>query len=79
VLGAANFHGSNVFEELVDTLELIKHPGEGRPRKRPAKPHVGKGYNAGKCRQALRRRGIKSRVESGRVRRAASGWGDTGG
>ena len=61
MLTAANVHDSNVFEELVDTIELIKRP-KGRPRKRPAKLHADKGYDAKKCRQALRRRGIKSRI-----------------
>lgn len=62
VLTSANLHDSNVFEELVDAIEPIKRPGGGRPRKRPAKLHADKGYDAEKCRKALRKRGIKSRI-----------------
>jgi transposase len=62
VLTAANVHDSNVFEDLVDAIEPIKHPGRGRPRKRPTKLHADKGYDAKKCRQALRKRGVKSRI-----------------
>jgi transposase len=62
VLTAANIHDSTVFEEAVDAIEPIKAPGRGRPRKRPEKLHADKGYDAKKCRQALRKRGIKSRI-----------------
>jgi transposase len=62
ILTAANVHDSNVFEDLVDAVEPIKRPGRGRPRKRPGKLHADKGYDAKKCRKALRRRGIKSRI-----------------
>ncbi|MCA1730264.1 MAG: IS5 family transposase, partial [Actinobacteria bacterium] len=58
VLTGANVHDSNIFEELVDAIEPIKRPGRGRPRKL----HAGKAYDAKKCRQALRKRGIKSRI-----------------
>ena len=34
----------------------------GRPRKRPAKLHGDKGYDYPRCRRALRRRGITSRI-----------------
>jgi transposase len=61
ILTAANVHDSNVFEELVDSIEPIKRP-RGRPRKRPKKLHADKGYDAKKCRATLRRRGIKSRI-----------------
>ncbi len=62
LLTAANVHDSTVFEELMDALEPIKHPGRGRPRKRPDKLHADKAYDAEKCRKALRKRGIKSRI-----------------
>jgi transposase len=62
VLTAANVHDSTVFEELVDAIEPIKRSGRGRPRKRPEKLHADKGYDAKKCRKALRKRGIKSRI-----------------
>ncbi len=62
MLTAANVHDSTVFEELVDAIEPIKRSGRGRPRKRPEKLHADKGYDAKKCRKALRKRGIKSRI-----------------
>ena len=63
-LTAANVHDSKVFEDLVDAIEPIRRPaGEpGRPRKRPEKLHADKGYDFPRCRKALRRRGIKSRI-----------------
>ncbi len=62
MLTAANVHDSTVFEVLMDALEPIKHPGRGRPRKRPDKLHADKAYDAKKCRKGLRKRGIKSRI-----------------
>src|SRR5215207_4134169 len=62
VLTAANIHDSTVFEEAVDANEPIKGPGGGRPRKRPEKLNADKGYDAKKCRKALRKRRIKSRI-----------------
>ena len=61
-LTAPNAHDSKVFEELLDGIEPIKHPGRGRPRKRPEKLHADKGYDFPRCRKALRRRGIKGRI-----------------
>jgi transposase len=61
VLSAANVHDSMVFEELIDAVEPIKRP-RGRPRKRPEKLHADKAYDDKKCKGALRRRGIKSRI-----------------
>ena len=34
----------------------------GRPRRRPAKLHLDKGYDYPRCRRALRRRGITPRI-----------------
>ncbi len=62
LLTAANVHDSKVFEELVDAVEPIKHPGKGRPRKRPEKLHADKAYDFRRCRDALRRRGITPRI-----------------
>jgi transposase len=62
VLTAANVHDSKVFEELVDAVGPIKRPGRGRPRKRPEKLHADKAYDYLRCREVLRRRGIKSRI-----------------
>ena len=62
MLTAANINDSTVFEEAVDATEPIKGPGGGRPRKRPEKLNADKGYDAKKCRKALRKRRIKSRI-----------------
>ncbi len=62
VLTAANVHDSKVFEELLDAVGPIKRPGRGRPRKRPEKLHADKAYDYPRCREILRRRGIKSRI-----------------
>jgi transposase len=61
VLTAANIHDSKCFEELLDAVEPIKCP-LGRTRKRPEKLHANKAYDAKRCRKALRKRGIKSRI-----------------
>jgi IS5 family transposase len=62
MLSAANIHDSMVFEELINAVEPIKRPGRGRPRKCPQKLHADKAYDDKKCKGALRRRGIKSRI-----------------
>lgn len=51
-----------VFEELLDSIEPIKRPGRGRPRKRPEKLHADKAYDDKKCAQALKKRGINRRI-----------------
>jgi transposase len=61
LLTAANVHDSKVFEELVDSVMPIKGK-RGRPRKRPDKLHADKGYDYPRCRQTLRKRGIKARI-----------------
>ena len=50
-----------VFEELIDAIEPVKRP-RGRPRKRPQKLHADKAYDDKKCKGALRKRSIKSRI-----------------
>jgi transposase len=60
-LTAANVHDSMVFEELIDAIAPIKRP-RGRPRKRPQKLHADKAYDDKKCKGALRRRRIKTRI-----------------
>ena len=79
MLTAANVHDSMAFEELIDAVEPIKGPGRGRPRKRPEKVHADKAYDDKKCKGALRRRGIKSRIARKGIERAARSWGDTAG
>jgi len=48
----------------VDAVPPIKGPcgRPGRPRKRPAKLHLDKGYDYPRCRRELRRRGITPRI-----------------
>ena len=60
-LTGAQVHDSKVLEHLVDGIEPVKGR-TGRPRKRPEKLHADKGYDFPRCRQALRKRGIKARI-----------------
>ena len=64
MLTGANVHDSKVLEEAVDAIEPTFRPlgKPGRPRKRPAKLHADKGYDFPRCREALRKRGIKARI-----------------
>jgi hypothetical protein len=61
---AANTHDSMLLEAVVDAVPPIKGPRgrPGRPRKRPTKLHLDKGYDYPRCRRALRRRGITPRI-----------------
>jgi IS5 family transposase len=59
---AANVHDSKVLEEAVDAISPIRKPRRGRPRKRPKKLHADKAYDFPRCREALRKRGITSRI-----------------
>jgi transposase len=63
-LSAANVHDSRLLEPLIDALPSVWRPvGEpGRPRRRPAKLHADKAYDADVHRRALRRRGITPRI-----------------
>jgi hypothetical protein len=60
-LSAANTHDSLLLEAMVDAVPPVKGP-RGRPRKRPAKFHLDKGYDYPRCRRTLRRRGITPRI-----------------
>jgi len=60
-LSAANTHDSLLLEQVVDAVPPVKGP-RGRPRRRPAKLHLDKGYDYPRCRRALRRRGITPRI-----------------
>jgi hypothetical protein len=63
---AANVHDSKVLEEkTVDAISPIRKPSGGRPRKRPVKLHADKGYDFPRCREALRKRGIKPHASLG--------------
>ncbi len=61
---AANVHDSKMLEETVDAIRPVSgaRGRPGRPRKRPGKLHADKGYDSSRCREALRKRGIKSRI-----------------
>jgi transposase len=63
-LSAANTHDSVLLEAMVDAVAPVKGPRgrPGRPRRRPAKLHLDKGYDYPRCRRALRRRGICPRI-----------------
>jgi IS5 family transposase len=63
-LSAANTHDSMLLEQVVDAVVPVKGPRgrPGRPRKRPAKLHLDKGYDYPRCRRALRARGITPRI-----------------
>jgi len=60
-LTAANRPDQTVFAALLESVAPIKRP-RGRPRRRPAKLHADKGYDAPACRAYLRRRGIAARI-----------------
>jgi transposase len=60
-LSGANIPDGKMMEVTVDAVEPIRRPC-GRPRKRPAKLHADKAYDAAALRQALRRRGITPRI-----------------
>jgi transposase len=53
-----------LLEAMVDAVAPIRGPRgrPGRPRKRPAKLHLDKGYDYPRCRRALRRRGVTPRI-----------------
>jgi len=61
---AANVHDSKMLEEAVDAIRPIRgaRGRPGRPRKRPGKLHADKGYDFSRCREALRKRGMKARI-----------------
>jgi len=63
-LSAANAHDATQLLPLVDAIPPIIGPRgrAGRPRKRPAKLHADKAYDASVLRRALRARGIMPRI-----------------
>ena len=63
-LSAANAHDATHLLPLVDAIPPIVGPRgkPGRPRKRPAKLHADKAYDAAEKRRALRSRGITPRI-----------------
>ncbi|UCQ49402.1 IS5 family transposase [Edwardsiella ictaluri] len=57
LVSGANRHDPIMFEPLLDAL-----PALAGPRYRPDKRHADKGYDFRRCRDYLRRRGIKARI-----------------
>jgi transposase len=54
LVSPANTHDSRLLVPLVDRV--------GRPRRRPARLYADKAYDFGRCRRALRERGIGARI-----------------
>jgi IS5 family transposase len=63
-ISGSNVHDSKQLDVTVDAIAPLGLPGKyrGRPRQRPVKLHADKGYDNARCRRALRRRGIISRI-----------------
>ncbi|ACR68723.2 transposase, IS4 family protein [Edwardsiella ictaluri 93-146] len=61
LVSGANRHDPIMFEPLLDVLPALAGK-RGRPRYRPDKLHADKGYDFRRCRDYLRRRGIKARI-----------------
>ena len=61
---AANVNEGTVLERLIDAIPPLRRPRgrPGRPRRRPAKLHADKAYDARCHRDALRRRHITPRI-----------------
>lgn len=66
-LSAANTHDSKMMVATLDAIPAVRGR-RGRPRRRPTKAHLDKGYDYPQCRRALRRRGIESSQRLGRYR-----------
>jgi transposase len=60
-LTSAHVHDSKMFEELIDSIALVRGK-RGRPHRRPEKLHADKGYDYPRCRRFLRKRGIQARI-----------------
>ena len=60
-ISAANVHDSRMMEQTIDAIPAIRGR-RGRPRRRPDKAHLDKGYDYERCRRALRQRRIIDRI-----------------
>ena len=61
LVSAANTHDSRLLVALVDRVGPVR--GRiGRPRRRPERLDADKAYDFGRCRRALRKRGIRARI-----------------
>jgi transposase len=61
LVSAANTHDSRLLVALVDRVGPVRGR-VGRPRRRPARLYADKAYDFGRCRRALRKRGISARI-----------------
>ncbi len=57
-----NVNDCQLFETMLDAIQVLKKGGRGRPQRRPAKADADKGYDFRKCRAACRKRGIILRI-----------------
>lgn len=58
VLSEGQVSDSKMLEPTLDAIRVPRQ-GKGRPRKRPSKMRLDKGYSYARCRQALRRRKLR--------------------
>jgi len=68
VLTAGQVHESTQLEPVLDAIRVPRR--RGRPRKRPGRLVADKGYSYRRCRQTLRRRGIRHVIPERRDQRA---------
>jgi IS5 family transposase len=61
VVSAANANDATMLEAVLDDIPAIRMP-TGRRHCRPGKVHADKGYDHRRCRDYLRRRGIRPRI-----------------
>ena len=61
VVSEGHRNDSNYLEAALDGVHVPRR-GKGRPRKRPCRLLLDKGYSFAKCRQLLRRRGVKHQI-----------------
>jgi Transposase DDE domain len=69
LVSAANTHDSRLLVALVDQVGPVRGRA-GRPRQRPERLYADKAYDFGRCRQALRARGISARIARRKVQSA---------
>lgn len=69
LVSAANTHDSRLLVALVDRVGPVRGR-VGRPRRRPERLYADKAYDFGRCRQALRARGISARIARRKVQSA---------
>lgn len=68
VLSEGQVSDSKMLDATLDAIR-VPRPGKGRPRKRPGKLRLDKGYSYPRCRQTLRRRKLRSIIPERRDQR----------